>query len=297
MADSQPPITNAVLDNVLRAKRQARHAHPSPAALTLHREIATRLIDDLGDYQRDFHSVGLLGDHGGLLRAALAARMPHSRIETIAIAPTADGQSEILTLHLMPLDLIISNLELQACNDIKGVLWQARRALAPDGLFLASVLGAESFFEMRQCLFDAEIALRGGAGPRAIPLPEFAALSSLFPALPFALPVVHQERLQLAIPSLDWLLSQIRALGYANFARQRSTLPLRLDILALAQKLYSERFKNADGALIASIQIIYLNAWAPAASQQQALRPGSAKSRLADALDGQEMGTGDSARP
>ena len=39
-----------------------------------------------------------------------------------------------------------------------------------------------------------------------------------------------------------------------------------------------------DGRLPATFQIVTMTAWAPHASQQQALTPGSARTRLADAL-------------
>ena len=41
---------------------------------------------------------------------------------------------------------------------------------------------------------------------------------------------------------------------------------------------------RADGRVPATFEIITLTGWAPHESQQQPLRPGSAKARLADAL-------------
>ena len=48
-----------------------------------------------------------------------------------------------------------------------------------------------------------------------------------------------------------------------------------------------------EGRLTATFQVIYLTGWAPHEGQQKALRPGSAKSRLADALGALEIKAGD----
>jgi hypothetical protein len=55
-------------------------------------------------------------------------------------------------------------------------------------------------------------------------------------------------------------------------------------LLARAAEIYATRFGAADGRVPATIEIITLTGWAPHESQQQPLRPGSAKMRLADAL-------------
>ena len=62
-------------------------------------------------------------------------------------------------------------------------------------------------------------------------------------------------------------------------------------------ELYSEKFAQADGRLPATFQVIYLTAWSPDAAQPKPLPPGSARARLADALDTKERPAGDKARP
>ena len=54
---------------------------------------------------------------------------------------------------------------------------------------------------------------------------------------------------------------------------------------------------SAKGRLMATFQVIYLTGWAPHEGQQKALRPGSAKSRLADALGALEIKAGDKTGP
>jgi len=60
-------------------------------------------------------------------------------------------------------------------------------------------------------------------------------------------------------------------------------------------KIYAERFADPDGRIRATFEIVWLSGWAPHASQQQPLKPGSAKTRLADALGTREISAGEKA--
>jgi hypothetical protein len=56
---------------------------------------------------------------------------------------------------------------------------------------------------------------------------------------------------------------------------------------------YAERFADPDGKVRATFDIVWLSGWSPHESQQQPLRPGSARQRLADALGTTEMPGGE----
>ena len=70
---------------------------------------------------------------------------------------------------------------------------------------------------------------------------------------------------------------------------------MRRDMLARACEIYTERFALPDGRIPATFEVLFLTGWAPAPGQQQPLRPGSAKARLADALGVAERGAGEKA--
>ena len=55
-------------------------------------------------------------------------------------------------------------------------------------------------------------------------------------------------------------------------------------MLARAAAVYAERFSDPDGRLRATFDIVWLSGWAPHESQPKPLKPGSATTRLADAL-------------
>jgi hypothetical protein len=73
-------------------------------------------------------------------------------------------------------------------------------------------------------------------------------------------------------------------MGETNVLADRHPHALTRTLLARASEIYVERFSNPDGRVRATFEIITLTGWAPDESQQQPLRPGSAKMRLADAL-------------
>jgi hypothetical protein len=75
--------------------------------------------------------------------------------------------------------------------------------------------------------------------------------------------------------------------------RRRETL--RRATLARMTDIYRERFAGPDGRIRATFEIVWLSGWAPHASQQQPLRPGTARTRLADALGVNEVSAGEKA--
>ena len=92
-------------------------------------------------------------------------------------------------------------------------------------------------------------------------------------------------------------MRDLRAMGEANALAARRRAPTPRAVFAAASARYLELFGDADGRIPATFQVLYLTGWAPAASQQKPLRPGSAAARLADALDAKERSAGERASP
>jgi hypothetical protein len=93
------------------------------------------------------------------------------------------------------------------------------------------------------------------------------------------------------------LVADLRAMGETNVLLDRPGRPLSRSVLAKACELYAERFSDADGRVTATFEIVTLTGWAPHPDQQKPLRPGSAKMRLADALNVREQSAGDTSGP
>lgn len=272
----------------------------------LFREVAARLVDRLEDTTRHFTTALDLGCHGGELGQLLAARERVGSIVAVDLSPgmarragvlAAAADEETLPFADSTFDLVLSNLSLHWANDLPGALIQVRRALKPDGLFLAAMLGGETLRELRGSLLAAEIETEGGAGPRVSPFADLRDAGALLQRAGLALPVVDRDEIIVTYPSALALMRDLRGMGETNAVHGRRRGLSRRTTLLRAAALYEERFASADGRIPATFQIIYLTGWNPHPSQQKALRPGSAQARLAEALQSREIPAGDAVAP
>jgi len=183
-----------------------------------------------------------------------------------------------------PFDLAVSLYSLQWINDLPGALVQVRRLLGPDGLFVAALLGGATLSELRDAFAHAESATRGGISPRVSPFADVRDLGGLLQRAGFALPVSDVERLVVRYRDFSGLVRDLRAHGLTNVMCERSRSTLRRDTLTALLAHYAGRHAEADGKLRATFETLYLTGWAPHESQQKPLKPGSAKTRLAEAL-------------
>ncbi|MBV1868955.1 MAG: SAM-dependent methyltransferase [Marinosulfonomonas sp.] len=195
---------------------------------------------------------------------------------------------DILTLKPGTHDLVIHALSLHWANDIVGQLVQARRALKPDGLFLAVLFGGQTLHELRAALAQSESQITGGLSPRIAPMAEIRDLGGLLQRAGFALPVADSLTQNVTYKSMTHLMRDLRAMGEGNALATRRRQPIQRDIFTHASKVYQKTFSDPNG-IRATFEMVFLTGWAPADSQQKPLRPGSAQRRLADALDTTEI--------
>ncbi|KKJ75249.1 SAM-dependent methyltransferase [Kiloniella litopenaei] len=269
----------------------------------LFREVADRLGDRLIDIARDFPKALDLGSNHRILKETLGARggiqeftsatflsetqtlpmeSPSSRLKEIGIT------EEILPQSSQKYDLVISNLCLHWVNDLPGILLQAHQNLKADGLFLASMIGGESLKELRACLMEAEMNVEGGVSPRVSPLIDVKDAGALLQRAGFALPVSDFDRIEVSYTNAFDLMKELRGMGETNAIHNRRKTFTRRETLLKAAQLYQEKFSDSEGRINVTFDIVYLAGWAPHASQQQPLRPGSATERLSDFLDTEE---------
>lgn len=209
--------------------------------------------------------------------------------------PRAQMDEEHLAFADESLDLVTSTLALHWVNDLPGTLIQIRRALKPDGLFLGAVLGGSSLTELRQALTEAEAELTDGAGLRIAPFADTYDAAGLLQRAGFALPVADIDNVTVRYSHPLKLIADLKAMGETNALTDRARRPLSRPVLARACEIYAERFSEPDGRVRATFDIVTMTGWAPHPDQQQPLKPGSAKMRLADALGAIEHPAGDKA--
>jgi len=295
-----------VFDRQRVRQNRARAAATLDGADFLLREVAERLADRLDDIQRRFPLAVDLGCHRGELGRALAGRGGVVRLVQADLAPEMARQAgappvacdeELLPFAEGSLDAVFSCLSLHWVNDLPGALVQIRRALKPDGLFLAALLGGDTLTELRQAWLEAESEIEGGVSPRVSPFADLRDAAGLLQRTGFALPVADADRLTVTYPDALALMRELKAMGEANALIERRRTPTRRDTLAAAAAIYRSRFAETGDRVRATFQAIYLIGWAPSPDQPKALRPGSAAERLAAALGTEERKAGERAKP
>ena len=289
-----------IFDRSLLRRRQRRARALGPETFLIDR-VAGELGERLSAVLRQFDRAVDLGTPTDAVRRAL---MESGKVGTIVAAtPAAAGfdpsflrvaaDEEALPFANGSLDLVVSALALQFVNDLPGTLIQVRRALKPDGLLLAALIGGDSLTELREAFAAAESEVEGGISPRVAPFADVRELGTLLQRAGFALPVVDSDRLTVRYNSVFALMRDLRRMGATNVLTERRRTPLKRATLQRMAQIYAERFADADGRLRATFEIVWLSGWAPHESQQKPLKPGSATQRLADALGAREISTGE----
>lgn len=272
------PETPALIDRAALTRNRAR---ANPDALPfLHALAADELQDRLQMVNRSFSAPAVVTPFPGLWRA----RWPDAHVIP---------DDEVLALDEGRHDLILHAMALHWANDPVGQLIQMRRALKPDGLMLAAMLGGQTLHELRASLAQAESELSGGLSPRVAPMAEIRDLGALMQRAGLSLPVADSVPLSASYQNALHLMRDLRAMGETNALSQRRRHPMRRAVLLRAVELYQAHFGVEDGRVRATYDMIVLTGWAPGPDQPQPLRPGSAKTRLADALGTTETPIGD----
>lgn len=286
-----------IFDRSLLRVRQRRARLLTPAGFLLD-HVAADLAERLSAVVRKFDVAVDLGTPGDAVGRVLARNEKIGTVVEAGSTGSASALRVVVDEEALPfadgsLDLIVSALALQFVNDLPGTLIQVRRALKPDGLFLAALAGGDTLVELRAAFAAAESEIEGGISPRVAPFAEVRDLGALLQRAGFALPVVDSERLTVRYDSAVALMHDLRRMGATNILHERRRSPMRRATLDRVASIYAERFSDPDGRVRTTFEIIWLSGWAPHESQQKPLKPGSAVQRLADALGTTEISAGE----
>ena len=213
-----------------RAVRRHRdRAAPRVAAVAdILADVADRLLDRLDDTTHRFSSALDLGGRG-----VVAPRLREKGIGCISMdlsprmaavngGPCVAADEEFLPFGPGSFDLIVANLALHWVNDLPGALIQLRRALRPDGFFLASLPALGTLGSLRAALTETEAELAGGVSPRISPFPDLRDCAALLQRAGFALPVADGEEITVLYANPFALLTDLRAAGETNAVAQRN---------------------------------------------------------------------------
>lgn len=287
-----------IFDRVRHRANRSRAAAGFADYDFLFRDIADRMVERLGDVNRQFKNALIVGGRAPLADGVIGPHGPIDEAITMDLAKAfATGgivaDEEHLPFSDQSFDLIFSPLSLHWTNDLPGALIQMRRALESDGLLLAAMFGGGTLFELRQSLMAAEEELEGGVSPRVSPFAEIRDAGGLLQRAGLALPVADMDTITVTYQHPLKLLADLRGMAEQNSILERRRSFMRRSTLMRAMEIYIDRFSLPDGRVTATFEVIYLTGWAPHESQQKPLRPGQATNRLADALGAKERGAGE----
>jgi SAM-dependent methyltransferase len=267
----------AIFDRELLTERLRRKHKAEPNILT--RTIGEEVVERLSFVTRIFEHACLIAPEPQHIAERLRETGQVRQLTTLTLSSGDD-----LRLPQAEFDGLFSVFDLQSFNDVVGALVQMRRALKPDGLLLACLFAGDSLTELRQSWLVAELAVTGGVSPRVAPMIDIRELGGLLQRAGLALPVADMDRTIVRYPDAVALIHEIRELGFSNILHGRSRKPVTRKLLGAAINHYQQNFADEDERIRATVEVAWLTAWAPDESQQQPLKPGSAKMRLADAL-------------
>ncbi|WP_323781523.1 SAM-dependent methyltransferase [Thalassovita sp.] len=264
-----PRLTDrtALLRNRARALRDP--------ALFLHETALEELQDRLGMVNRSFTN------------PAIVTGFPDFWTKAFPDA-TVVPDEEVLCLSEGAHDLVIHAMSLQWANDPVGQIIQCRRALKPDGFFLAALFGGQTLSQLRTALAEAEVERTGGLSPRILPMAEIRDLGGLLQRAGLSLPVADNLALNVSYQTPFHLMRDLRAMGESNALAGRARHATRPSILTRAAEIYQAHHSDDSGRILATFELVFLTGWSPDSSQPQPLRPGSATNRLAEVLGTQE---------
>lgn len=275
-------------DRALRRRRRDRAAAMPGDCRFLHHRAADELLERLDLVARRFSAALDLGCGDGYLTGQLRAR----GLDVTALdagerfATQAGGRQsdeDRLPLAEASFDLVVSVGVLDSVNDLPGALIQIRRALRPDGLFLAAFAGAGSLPRLRESLRAAEEAEGLGASPRLHPQIDVRAAGDLMTRAGFALPVADTDSLEVRYSGLARLVADLRGMAATNILAARSRRPFGRAGHDAAAAVFAGA-AGPDGRTAERFDIIHVSGWSPSPDQPRPARRGSGTASLADAL-------------
>lgn len=268
-ASDRPALTDR--DALLRQRERARRS----GLVDLFHQIAADEIEDrLAEVNRTFTSSALVTGFPDIW----GPRFPQARL--VPDMPMLDLQPQA---H----DLVIHALSLHWADDPVGQIVQCRRALREDGLFIGVCFGNQTLSELRAALGQAEAEIRGGLSPRILPMGEIRDLGGLLHRAGLALPVADLLHQRASYRDLFHLGRDLRAMGEGNAMAARARRPTARGVMVRAAEILAAHAPDRDdpSRVTVTFDLVFLTGWAPSDSQPKPLRPGSARTSLADALN------------
>lgn len=289
---SQPNIFDRKT-KFLQKERAAKH--PDVALFDyIKEEVGFRLSDRIFDIKREFTTAADIGCGRGFVSThVLAETVKH--LILCDISPTMLEQAqgspglriskiemdeENLEFQDNSLDLVVSSLSLHWVNDLSGCFQNVNNSLKADGVFIASMFGGDTLYELRSSLQLAEIERNNGISPHISPFTQIRDIGAILNSTGYSMLTIDIDELVVGYPTMFELMWDLKGMAENNAAFNRPA-HLNRDTMFAASAIYNELY-GKDNSIPATFQIIYFVAWKPSPNQSKPLARGSGKISLKD---------------
>ena len=288
MNEGKTQAPKPLFDRHLVRARRARGARQHGDAF-LYARVAEDALDRVLDVNRTFERSLLLGSHeiSDLIVEQARAKFGH----VIQADHTTDvkGLDLICDEEALPFvdnsfDFIFSGLTLHGVNAIPKALMDIRRMLRADGLFICALFGGETLRDLRHALYEAEDQSLGQVSPRISPMIDVQQAAGLLQKSGFNMPVVDRDFVRVSYGSLSGLFKDLARMGERNVLIERVRTGAPKSLFDNLEQIYERDHQNTRGKLEVGFDIIWMTGWTPHPDQPKPLKPGSAKTRLSQAL-------------
>lgn len=108
------------------------------------------------------------------------------------------------------LDMVMSSLSLHWVNNLPECFRAINRGLKPDGVFIASLFGGETLFELRSALQLAEMERKGGLSPHISPFTQIRDIGGLLNMAGFTMLTIDTDEVVVEYPSMFELMWDLK---------------------------------------------------------------------------------------
>ena len=280
--EENKPLDIAEIDRHAMRAAFEKAASSYDTSAVLQQEVANRLVERMEYMSMKPRCILDAGSGTGFVSQLLAERFPKAKITALDLAFNmltkakskrsfkqrwnkqfryVNAEVESLPFADASVELIISGLTLQWCQDLPKVFKEFKRVLAPGGLLLFSSFGPDTLTELRQSWAEVDDLAHVNA---------FADLHDVGDALVqtgFLDPVMDMEMLTVTYKDVKTVMKDLKQIGAHNVMQGRShniTGKNKLQKMIIAY----EQFRM-DGLLPVSHEIVYGHAWVPETQGEQ----------------------------
>ncbi|MCK5718502.1 MAG: malonyl-ACP O-methyltransferase BioC [Thiomargarita sp.] len=148
------------------------------------------------------------------------------------------------------IDLIMCNMMLQWCNDIKSIFIEFKRVLKPDGALFFSTLGPDSLYELRNSWKQVDDLLHVN---HFIDMHHYG---DMLLEVGLCNPVIDVNRIEFRYKNVQQLMRELKKIGAHNLVAGRSKSLMGKNKLRKMLSAY-EKYQTTDNLFPATYEVVY----------------------------------------